>query len=170
MSKTPANPFQPGNSFGRGRPQGSRNKATLVLQEMLESHGGSITKKCALLAMQGDPTAMRLCMERLIPPKKDHAVTFKLQPTTSAAEVAAAMDAIIRDIAGGQLTPAEGQLIMASLEGRLRIIQSVDHEARMDVLEATSDVEVEPENPIHFFPEETEDDSDTSKSEEAETQ
>jgi len=68
--KTPGSPFQPGNRFGRGRPQGSRNKATIALQKMLDGCGESITRKCALMAMQGDPTALRLCMERLIPPPK----------------------------------------------------------------------------------------------------
>jgi hypothetical protein len=168
MKKTPANPFQPGNTFGRGRPHGSRNKATLVLQEMLDDHGESITRKCALLAMQGDPTALRLCMERLIPPKKDHAVIFKGLPTTSAREVAAAMDAVLRDMAVGQITPAESQMIMASLEGRHRIIRSVDHEARMDKLEAGSDAAAEPEGRFISFPEDNEEDSDESKSEETE--
>jgi hypothetical protein len=36
MKKTPGRPFKPGNTFGRGRPQGSRNKATIALQEMLD--------------------------------------------------------------------------------------------------------------------------------------
>jgi hypothetical protein len=137
--KTPNNPFQPGNTFGRGRPQGSRNKATIALQEMLDGHGDAITKKCALLALEGDPTALRLCMERLIPPKKDHAVKFKRRPTSTAAEVAAAMDAVLKDMAEAHLTPAEGQMIMSSLEGRLRIIQVVEHEARMADLEAQTD-------------------------------
>ena len=74
MNKAPGKPFQHGNTLGRGRPQGSRNKATIALQEMLDGHGESITRRCALLALQGDPTAMRLCMERLIPPRKDHPV------------------------------------------------------------------------------------------------
>jgi hypothetical protein len=51
MKKTPDNTFQPGNTFGRGRPQGSRNKATIALQEMLDGHGESITRKCALLVL-----------------------------------------------------------------------------------------------------------------------
>src|ERR1700680_797626 len=117
-------PFQPGNTFGRGRPQGSRNKATIALQDMLDGHGESITRKCALLALQGDPTAMRLCMERLISPRKGHPVKFKRHPTTTAEEVAAAVDAVLKDVAGGHLTPAEGQMITAILEGRRKTIET----------------------------------------------
>ena len=35
MSQTRGRPFAPGNKLGRGRPRGSRNKATLVFQKML---------------------------------------------------------------------------------------------------------------------------------------
>jgi hypothetical protein len=45
MSEVRGRPFQPGNSFGRGRPAGSRNKATIALQAMLEQHGEHILKK-----------------------------------------------------------------------------------------------------------------------------
>src|SRR2546423_15360426 len=102
--------FQPGNTFGRGRPKGSRNKATIALQEMLDGHGESITRKCALLALQGDPTAMRLCMERLIPPRKDHLVKFKLPAVTTAAEIAEAVGAVLKGVAGGPLSPARRQI------------------------------------------------------------
>jgi hypothetical protein len=83
-------------------------------------------------------------MERLIPPRKDLAVRFKLRPTTTAAEVAAAVDAILQDVARGQLTPAEGHQIIASFESRLKIIQAVDHEGRMSVLESGSDETTDP--------------------------
>ena len=135
MSNTPGKPFQPGNTFGRGRPQGSRNKATIALQQMLEGHGESITRKCALLALQGDPTALRLSMERLIAPRKDQPVKFKLPPVTPAAEVAAAVGIVLQAVAAGQLTPAEGQMIAAILDGRRQVIDTEEHEARIRALE-----------------------------------
>ena len=92
MNHTRGRPFQPGNSFGRGRPHGSRNSATIALQKLLDGHGEAITKKCALLALQGDPTALRLCMDRLLSPRKEQPVRFKVGPVTTAAEVAAAAD------------------------------------------------------------------------------
>jgi hypothetical protein len=135
MTNTPGKPFQPGNTFGRGRPQGSRNKATIALQQLLEGHGESITRRCALLALQGDPTALRLSMERLIAPRKDQPVKLKLPPVTTAAEVAAAVGIVLEAVAGGQLTPAEGQMIAAILEGRRKVIETEEHEARIRALE-----------------------------------
>jgi len=107
---------------------------------MLDGHGEAITRKCALLALKGDPTALRLCMERLIPPRKEHPVKFKLSTVTTAAEVAAAVDAVLQDVARGQLTPVEGQVIAVILEGRRKAIQTEEHEARIRALESGSGV------------------------------
>jgi hypothetical protein len=136
--KTPGSPFQPGNRFGRGRPQGSRNKATIALQKMLDGCGESITRKCALMAMQGDPTALRLCMERLIPPRKDHPVQFKLPAIRTAAEVAEAVNVVLQAVSRGQLAPSEGQMIAGILEGRRRVIETEEHEIRIQALESGS--------------------------------
>ena len=136
MKNAPGSPFQAGNKFGRGRPAGSRNKATIALQEMLDGHGESITRRCALLALKGDPTALRLCMERLIPPRKEHPIIFKLPPVTTVAEVAAAMDAILQGVARGRLTPIEGQLIATIIEGRRKVIETEEHETRIRALES----------------------------------
>jgi hypothetical protein len=138
VKKTPGSQFQAGNKFGRGRPSGSRNKATMALQEMLDGHGESITRKCALLAMQGDPTALRLCMERLIPPRKEHPVKFQLLDVSTAGEIATALSDVLHDVAVGQLTPAEGQMIAAILEGVRKARETEDHETRLRALESGS--------------------------------
>ena len=67
------------------------------------------------------------------------AVRFKLLRTTTVAEIAAAMDAILQEMADGQLTPAEGQTIIESLASRLKVIEAVDHEARICALESEAD-------------------------------
>ena len=144
MKKTPGRPFKPGNTFGQGRPQGSRNKATIALQEMLDGHGESITRKCALMALQGDPTALRLCMERLIAPRRDSPVKFKLPAVNTAAEVGQAIGTVLHDVADGQLTPAEGQMVSAILEDQRKAIETADRDDRI-----RTDVHA-PSNPIEI--------------------
>ena len=138
MKNPSGSAFQPGNTFGRGRPKGSRNKATIALQEMLDGHGEMITKKCEQLAMQGDATAMRLSMERLIPPRKEQPVTFKVPAGTGAAKITATLDAILRDLSRGKLTPAEALDIASILEGSRKAIQTEEFDARIRVLESGS--------------------------------
>ena len=85
MSKTnrsrgPGKPFRPGNRFGKGRPTGSRNTATLALQALLDGDGEAIMRKAIRLAKAGNETALRLCLERLIAPRKERLVRLKLLP------------------------------------------------------------------------------------------
>src|SRR5262245_3660332 len=80
MSKPrgPGKPFQHGNRFGKGRPVGSRNKSTLALQALLDGDGEAITRKAINLAKSGNESARRLCLERLIPPRRERTVRLKL--------------------------------------------------------------------------------------------
>ncbi|MFL6352927.1 MAG: hypothetical protein ACJ74Z_13905 [Bryobacteraceae bacterium] len=64
-------PFQPGNTFGQGRPRGSPNKKSLALQELLLNQGGEIIQTLIDRAKEGERTALALCVERLIPRLKD---------------------------------------------------------------------------------------------------
>lgn len=64
-------PFEFGNTFGQGRPPGSRNKKGLMLQKLLLNHGNEIIRTLIDRAKQGDRVALTLCVERLIPRLKD---------------------------------------------------------------------------------------------------
>jgi len=135
MSQPRGRPFAPGNKFGRGRPRGSRNRATLVLQEMLGQHAEALVKKCVVMALQGDTTALRLCMERLLPPAKHSPVQFKLPPIATAAQLAHAHATILEALSRGQVTPAEAETINNLLETRRRVMETQQLEARLDALE-----------------------------------
>jgi hypothetical protein len=89
MSETPKNDtkndkkpwlFKPGNKAGHGRPQGSRNSATIALQALLDGEGEAVTRKLIELALKGDPTGLRLVTERLIPVARDRRLSIELPP------------------------------------------------------------------------------------------
>jgi hypothetical protein len=128
-------PFEPGNKFGRGRPAGSRNKSTVALQSILDQRGETILTKAVVMALEGDTTALRLCVERLLPPRRNSPVRFKLPRINSAADVARALSKVIQAVANGKLAPAEGEKITTMLESVQRIIESVDLEKRVGALE-----------------------------------
>jgi hypothetical protein len=83
-------PFEVGNTFGKGRPRGSRNKRT-ALVELMKDHGEAIIKQCQVLALKGDRTALRLCMERLIPPCEAANSRFRLPPMKTMADLKKAL-------------------------------------------------------------------------------
>src|SRR5258705_5458931 len=71
-----------------GRRAGSRNKKTLAAAVLLEGEAEALTRRAVELALAGDPTAMRLCIERILPPCRERAVRFALPPIESAADIA----------------------------------------------------------------------------------
>jgi hypothetical protein len=129
------NQFKPGNQFGKGRPAGSRNSATLALQVLLDGEGEEITRRAIELAIAGNEVALRLCMERLIPIRKDRPVSVKLPSVATAKGIAEALDAVLKQVSAGNLTPMEAATLAGILDGRRRVIEVVEHEERLQQLE-----------------------------------
>jgi hypothetical protein len=50
-----------------GRPPGSRNRATSMVQNLREGAAENIAKRAAQLAEEGNVAAIRICMNRLSP-------------------------------------------------------------------------------------------------------
>src|SRR5215510_7640296 len=140
-------PFQPGNKYGRGRPPGSRNKTTRVDQDQLEKHAEGLFNRCVYLAHQGHPTALRLCIERLMPARRHRTVQFKVPPLKTLADVNVASESVVRDVAKGQLTPAEGQAVAGLVEGRRHVILTQEMEERIRALEQANQAVPKPTSP-----------------------
>lgn len=60
--------FQRGKSGNpAGRPKGSKDKRT-ELRALLEPHAPALVQKAVEQALDGDTAALKLCLDRLIPP------------------------------------------------------------------------------------------------------
>jgi hypothetical protein len=121
--------FQPGQSGNpNGRPHGSRNKATLALEAILGNEGEAITRKAIENALNGDMTAIRLCMERLIPVRKDSPVSFNLPEINNANDGAKAMASVLRSLADGDITPNEASSVAGVIETYRKTLKTADFE------------------------------------------
>ena len=110
--------FQKGVSGNlKGRPKGSRNKATIAAEALLDTDAGQITGKCIELAKAGNVSALRLCMERLLPPRKSRPLNITLPNIETAADVLRSVNAVL-------LATAKGDLTLEEAEGLLRIIEA----------------------------------------------
>ena len=58
-----------------GRPKGSVNKYTALSRELMSNRGPEIVQKVIDLALEGDRTCLKMCMDRIIPTTK--AVEFR---------------------------------------------------------------------------------------------
>ncbi|EZP72349.1 hypothetical protein BV96_01782 [Sphingomonas paucimobilis] len=124
--------FTAGNS---GRPKGARAKATIACEALLDGQVEQLTQKAVDLALAGDTVALRLCMDRLAPPRRDRHVSFKLPSFSSAADHPSVLAAIMKAVAQGDLTPGEGQAMAAMLAEHRKAIETGEIEARLAALE-----------------------------------
>ena len=127
-------PFEPGNTFGKGRPPGSRNKKTRFL-EALEHHGEAIVEKSKLMAMQGNPTALRLCVERLIPAAKAPATRFRLPKIGTPADLKNVLPAVMKETAKGRMNAFEAEAIAKVVDSHVRSIEAGEYHERLLALE-----------------------------------
>ena len=118
-----------------GKPKGRLNKVTLAVQFLLDDEGEKLTRKAIDLALEGDLTALRLCLDRICPPKKSRPITIELPESKTAEGVAEAQAAVVQAVGEGEITPQEGQILSNILESRRKSIETLEHEQRLGELE-----------------------------------
>jgi hypothetical protein len=130
--KTRGRPFEPGNP---GKPKGARSRATLAAEALLDGEAEKLTRTAINKALEGDSVALRLCLERLVPPRKDSPITVDLPPITSAADVVGASAAVLTAVGAGEISPDEAGRVMALLTAHKNIVETGDLERRIAALE-----------------------------------
>ena len=126
--------FAPGNP---GKPRGARHKTTRAVEAILEGQAEALTDKAVEMALGGDNTAMRLCLERIAPARKDSPVQFDLPRMETAEDAAQAAQAVLRAVSDGEITPLEGASVMGLIETYRRTLETTEIEARLTALEKT---------------------------------
>jgi hypothetical protein len=137
-------PFQPGNKAGQGRPKGSRNKSRLPFQERLDAHADEIIDRCIELAREGDAAALRLCMERIVPPRRDVPVEFEMPEIRQIGDIDGAMNSVIEAVSGGEITPTDGAVVHNMLHQRHEVMAMGPLEERLRRIEEVIDNEKKP--------------------------
>ena len=136
VGKQRGRPFKKGLSGNPGgRPKGALNQTTLATQALLDGEAEALTRKLVELAKNGNPMALRLCLERLLPPRKDRPINFSLPSIKGAADLLQALGAILEAVAQGEVTPGEGQTLTAMLDAYRKGLETADLEARIVALE-----------------------------------
>lgn len=118
-----------------GKPRGTRHKATQAILALMEGEGEALTRKAIELALAGDSVALRLCLDRIAPPRKDSPVQFAMPQMKTAQDAAEGAGAILQAVAEGELTPTEAAQVMSLVDSFRRTLETSELEARLVALE-----------------------------------
>ncbi len=112
-----------------------QNRATTAAQALLDGKAEKLIRKVVTLALDGDPAALRLCLERLLPPRKERHLQVKLPAVETARQITSAMRAVVQAVAEGRIAPGEGHRLARVLEAHRKAIETAELEERVAALE-----------------------------------
>ena len=118
-----------------GRPKGSRNKAALAIESLLQSQAEALTQTAVKKALEGDSMALRLCMERIAPAPKDQPVSINLPKMNNALEASKAAGSVLTAVSEGELTPEEATRVMGLIDSYRCTVELTGIEQRLQALE-----------------------------------
>jgi hypothetical protein len=117
--------FLPGQSGNpAGRPRGSRNKKTLMLEALLDDESEVLMRRVIGLAKMGDDVAMRLVFSRMLPTRRDRPVPLELPRIESEADARRASGDVMEALGGGEITPQEAEQLLRVIAGAAMVMQS----------------------------------------------
>lgn len=129
-------PFEKGQSGNpNGRPKGSRNKAILAAESLLDGEAEQLTRKAIDLALNGDTTALKITLDRLLPARKERPICVDLPEVNNPGDIVKAINAVLSQVSEGIITLSEANTLMAILEQLRKAMETQELEARIAVLE-----------------------------------
>ena len=130
----------PGNKVGRGRPSGSRNRASVLLDMFAEGECEAVLRTVLQQATAGDTRAAEIVLSRVWPVRRGRPISLSLPPIKAAVDVVVALGAVADAMAAGELTPEEASAAAGVLEAHRRAVETLNLEERLRRLEQTLSV------------------------------
>jgi hypothetical protein len=128
--------FQKGRSGNpKGKAKGTKNRATLAAEHLLHCDLDNICRKLIEEALTGNMQAIKLVLDRVLPPKRDRSIDVRLPKLQTADDAVNAMSLIIDAVGSGNITPIEGEAMSRIVDAFVRAVQAHDIEKRVSLLE-----------------------------------
>lgn len=135
-SRTARGTFAKGASGNpKGTATGSRHRVTLAAEALLEGEAEALTRAAIARALAGDPNALRLCIERIVPVRKERRVSIDLGKIEGVADHPAAQAKIAMAVAAGELVPGEGVALSSMLDAQRRSLETAELTERLAKIE-----------------------------------
>ncbi len=128
--------FEPGKSGNPdGRPKGTADRRS-ELRKLLEPHAPELIAKLIELALEGDITALKHCLDKLVPNVKPTDEPIALMEFDEAVDLTAKGEMVMEAVAAGTITPDQGSALQSIIAAQSRILEVNDLAARVSALEA----------------------------------
>lgn len=128
--------FEKGQSGNpTGRPKGARNRTTLAVEALLDGEADELTRKAIELGKGGDIAALRMCLDRIVPVRRDRPAPFEMPKLETASDALQAAIAIAGAVADGELTPGEAAELSKVVDSFARVAETADLAQRIKRLE-----------------------------------
>jgi hypothetical protein len=118
-----------------GKPKGTRHAATKLAEALIDGQATQLVQKAIEMALAGDPTAMRLVIDRLCPARRERTVDITLPSIKSATDLIAAAAALTEATAAGDITPGEAASLSTLVGNVAKAVETVEIVARLAKLE-----------------------------------
>jgi hypothetical protein len=130
--RTSKGQFKTGQSGNpSGRPPGSRNKTTLACEQLLDGKALQLTAKLAEMALEGNIQAIRMYLDRTVPPRRERCVHFELRPITGPEDLALQFQDLTAAVTQGEITPSDGEALSNILMNQAKTLQLVEIARRL---------------------------------------
>lgn len=128
--KSRGKPFRKGISGNpKGKRKGTRNAATVAAESLLDGESEALVRKAIEMALGGDMAAMRLVIERILPPRR-------LPPLQTAADAMTAISRIAESVGQGELSEGESRTLIGLVHTFLEGLEQVQTDLRLAEIDA----------------------------------
>ena len=131
-----SNRFQKGQSGNpKGKVKGTKNKATRFIESLMQSELNNIGEKLIELAVTGNLQAIKLVLDRVMPPKTSRSIEIEMPKIENSTDALQAISTVIYAVGQGELTPSEGEAMTKIIQSFTQAIQSYEFDQRLSRLE-----------------------------------
>jgi len=128
--------FKPGQSGNKaGRPQGSRNKVSIILDGMLQKEAEAILNKAVKLALNGNSIMIRALIDKLIPNRKENPVKIRLPTIATAADLPKITATILKAAGAGKITISEAANFSKIVDSHRSALEIFEIQTRLSNIE-----------------------------------
>lgn len=128
--------FQKGRSGNpKGKIKGTKNKATLVAEQLLQGELEAICRRLLQEAVEGNMQAIKMVLDRLLPPKRNISLAIDLPKLENSSDALKAIAYVTMAVSRGDLSIDDGEALSKMIEIYIKAMEAHDYETRLSMIE-----------------------------------